>query len=46
MSNDPHFVDWQGKTEESIKLSKRVAATSFALFAIGVLCLAAYRLLK
>lgn len=46
MSNDPHFVDWQGRPEESVKLSKRVATASFALFAIGVLCLAAYRLLK
>jgi hypothetical protein len=46
MSNDPHFVDWQGRTEESVKLSKRVALSAFALFAVGVLCFAAYRLFK
>jgi hypothetical protein len=46
MSNDPYFVDWQGRTEESVKLSKRVATVSFALFALGVLCLAVYRTIK
>lgn len=46
MSNDPHFVDWQGRSDESVAFAKRAATTSIALLAVGLLCLAAYRLLR
>ena len=46
MSKDPHIEDWQGRTQESIRFSKKVAMTSFGLAATILTVLAVKYLFK
>jgi hypothetical protein len=46
MSKDPHIEDWQGRTLESVRFSRRVAIASFGLAASILTVLAVKYLLK
>jgi hypothetical protein len=46
MSNDPHIDDWQGRTLESVRFSRRVAITAFGLAASILTVLAVKYLFK